>query len=213
MTEGKITRIPPGKEFFFIDNDYWCHKTSINFEPQEGDVVAYDKEKQPDGKFRAKRVKLISKGESTISTVSTGGTSVSAFSSSQLREYLDELEQGYFNDAGYLKEDFSIKYPIFLAKLFNTNTDVNKSSQIRGFFDHCIMISGKFKYNRQFEYVKHELSQLDSKITYALNRKNISQEFCDFFKANLELAKKSDINFKNGFLPHLQALIAYYIKN
>jgi len=193
MAKGKITKIIPGK-FFFVDNDYWCSNNQYHNEPAIGDIVEYTPSTKQDGKKFANSVTFVKKGFSPLD------------------DYFAELEDGYFkdNEKKNLKPQLIIQYPKQLAEIFQKDNNVNKSSQIRKFFDSCRLIENKFKINKDFECAISELLKLVPLINNAKEKTHISLDFCEFFEKNIMEATKSEDHFQKGFLPHFESIIGYY---
>jgi CRISPR type III-A-associated protein Csm2 len=195
MATGKITRIVDGK-FFFIENDYYCHNSAYKNTPQIGDMVEYEPILK-DGKKAAKNVKFLRKGVS------------------QLDEYFEELESGYFKgiEKTNLKPQLIIHYPKLLAEIFQKDENKNKSSQIRKYFDSCRIIEGKYKIKRDFDFVISELLKLIPLMENSRGKKHITDEFYDFFERNVEEAVKSPNHFQKGFMAHFESIIGFYKHN
>lgn len=194
MAKGKITRVVLDKGFFFIDDDYWCHIKEYEREPEVGHIVEYQPVTRDDGKKNARNVRFLSKAVTMVD------------------EFLKDLKNGYFNEKGYLKPEYQIDYPQKLANFFAGQGDLNKIAQIRKFFDQVRLIQGKFKLKKDFDSLVPELNELLSLLEYAKNRKHITQEFQNYLSANILEGVKTSKNFEKGFIPHFQALVAYYIK-
>jgi len=194
MATGKITKVISDKEFFFIDNDYFCRNNYYSGTPEVGDTVEYTPLTKNDGKKEAKNVKFVKKGVS------------------ELDEYFEELEDGYFSNviSKNLKPQLIIHYPQQLAELFQKDNNINKSTQIRKYFDSCRLIEGKYKINKDFEFVISELLKLVPLINNAKGKKLISDDFFNFFEYNIAQAIKSEDHFRKGFIPHFESLIGYY---
>jgi len=190
--EGKITRVPSEKNFFFIDNDYWCHYNSYNREPVEGDIVSYEKETKSDGKKFAGKVKYVRSPESPFTA------------------YLKELDEGYFAN-NQLKKEFIIDFPQELVKIFQSDSNKNKPSQIRRFYDQCkTKIEGRYRLTGDFEWVKKELLLIIPIVSGAKNKGHVTNEFFMFMEKNINEAVKSPVDFVDGFIPHFQSIIGYY---
>lgn len=206
--EGTIVRVIEAKGFFFINadgKDIFCHKNSYNNNnPEVGDVVEFETEKTVKG-LEAKRAKLVQKkldDDTSTSHVGNVGT--------LMEEYLAKLSTGYFNSSGYLKNEFIIEYPQKLAKSFTQDKDINKTSQVRKFYDQCKLIEGKFRLTNNFDRTISELLQLLPLANKSKTKKHISESFYLFFEKNIYEAVKSESNFKLGFIPHYQSLIGYF---
>ena|SRR3990172_8320107 len=194
MAKGKITRVLLDKDFFFIDTDYWCHIQDYDRKPEVGHIVEYQPMTRDDGEKNARNVRFLSKAVTPVD------------------EFLKDLKNGYFNEKGYLKSEYQVDYPQKLANFFAGQGDQNKIAQIRKFFDQIRLIEGKFKLKKDFDSVVPELNSLLSLLEYAKNRKHITQEFQDYLSANIQEGVKTSKDFEKGFIPHFQALVAYYIK-
>jgi len=215
MKEGKITKVVVEKGFFFIDNDYWCHVNQYNDNnPEIGDTVEYEPETRFDGKKNASKARLIMKKLDGHDTQSSSTTRVSE--STGISIYLTEINKGYFNEVleneneFCLKKEFIIDFPQNLSKYFTKNLNINKSSQIRKYFDQCKLIESKLKISNDFNCAVSELYQIIPLANSAKEKKHISHEFFQFIEANINEASKSKENFAKGFIPHFQSLIGYF---
>jgi CRISPR/Cas system CSM-associated protein Csm2 small subunit len=190
--KGKITKVFKEKRFFFVDDDYWCHFNNYKGEPEEGDIVEYERKDLPDGKKNAVNVRFIKKG--TALPI----------------EYEDEINDGYFDENKCLKEKLIIQFPKQLAELFSKDPKVNKPTQVRKYYDYCKNLEGILKIKGDFNYIKPDLLQLIPLTNNAVSKGHISNSFRDFIEININQAIKSEKNFIDGFLPHFQSLIGYY---
>jgi hypothetical protein len=190
--EGKITKVVSERGFFFVDNDYWCHNNNYGRAPLEGDIVDYEREIKNEKK-NAKNVKFIRSAPNP------------------LKEYFDELSKGYFTEKNYLKEEFIIAHPNFLANLFVQKG--NKVNQVRNYYDHIINIAGVYKLNKDFNRVKIELNKIIPLAVKSLDKKNISTEFKEFIIENVKQAIKSEDAFVKGFLEHFGCIVNYFPSN
>lgn len=203
MAEGKITTVKDG--FFFIDKDYYCKSSNYSKEPIIGDIVKYDKVTSKDGRKSAANVSFIK------NSFGAGGGS-DRTSNNIIDEFLKELEDGYFQDNN-LKTIFILEYPQKLAKYFAAQGENNKVAQVRKFFQQIRLSESKYKFSKDFNSIIPELYQLIPLLENAKNRKHITHEFQQYLTENIKEAAKSSLNFEKGFIPHFQALVAYYIKN
>ena len=193
MTQGKITKIIPGK-FFFVDKDYWCNINQYGSTPEIGDIVEYNPVEKQDGKKFANNVKFIRKGFSPLD------------------DYFQEIHNGYFQneEKKNLKPNLIIQYPKQLAELFQKDPNLNKSAQIRKYFDSCRLIEGKLKLDKDFDSAISELLKLVPLLNNAKEKKHVSNDFYEFFEKNIMEAIKSKDHFQKGFLPHFESIIGYY---
>lgn len=215
MKEGKITKVVIDKGFFFIDTDFWCHINQYtDNNPEIGDTVEYEPETRPDGKKSASKARLVMKRLDDNTIQNSIQTQVSE--SNEITKYLNEFKKGYFKEvmhsdnSFYLKKEFIIDLPQKLAKYFTRNPNINKSSQIRKFFDQCKIIESKYKISNDFNCAISELLQIVPLANSAKEKKHISPEFFQFLEININEATKSKENFLKGFIPHFQSIIGYF---
>jgi hypothetical protein len=201
--EGTITRIPEGKDYFFIDSDYWCHIRDYNQAPEIGDIVSFSPGSKPDGKKFAKNVKFL---RNTESHEKAGENSSNMFNN-----YKEALANGYFNDSNYLKEELIIYYPLELANKF-ADRDRNKSATINQYFRHLKSLESIYNISKDFEYIKSKVLEIIPIVNKSYNkeRATVSKEFVEFIELNVRLSVENVHNFINGFLPHFQSIIGYY---
>jgi len=192
MAEGRITRIVADRRFFFIDDDYWCHFNNYDRMPEENHIVEYTPETRSDGKKNAVNVRFLKTVKNPFD------------------EYLAEVDNGYFNESGAIDKEFLIDYPKFLVNEFRKNRNVNKTSQIRRYFDHIRLIEGKYKFHKNFELTKGDLYKLVSIANKSMTKNNLSESFFKFFDKNIETACRDSKSFLYGFIPHFQAIIGFY---
>ncbi len=187
--EGKITKVFADKGFFFVDNDYWCHKNNYSKAAVEGDIVEYERSEK-NGKKNADNVKFVRSAPNPFN------------------DYISEISSGYFTEKDYLKENLIIEYPQLLANLFVQKG--NKVNQVRNYFDQVVNIAGVYKINKDFRRVKIELNKLIPMVTKSFDKQNISNEFKEFIIENVKQAVKDEESFIKGFLQHFECLVNYY---
>jgi hypothetical protein len=187
-TNGIITKVFKDREFFFIDEDYFCRCSNIDFEPSVGDKVAYERARNREGKKEARNVKKVN----VI-----------------MDQYFDELKKGYFVEGDFIKKEFLIEFAKELASEFTRNDNINKPSQIRKYFDYCDKINGIHKVKRNFLYVQAELPKVIPHLNNALKKGLISNDFYKFMEVNVDMALEKEEYFSKGFIPHFEALIGF----
>ena len=127
------------------------------------------------------------------------------------------LPEGYLAGGYYLPsaEDggeeldprYIIEYPRKIAQSLY-DREMNKSAQLRKFFDYCIRLRDITAYRGQsFSAVRAELDRLVPFVEYAQSRRRVSPLFVEFIVKNLQ-AIQSQRDFY-AFLKHFEALIAY----
>jgi hypothetical protein len=168
--KGIVTKIFEDRNYFLIDNDYRCYYDRVNFRPKVFDQVEYDQSTDKNGKPRAENVKLL-----------IVGSEAKDKAQNFFAKYLEELPKGYFDHGDFIKKEFVVEYPKELVKIFSKNYSLNKSSQIRKYFDFCRKVEGLFRVKRDFNYVKSELPKLIPHVYNALNKKQplVSRHTCN----------------------------------
>jgi CRISPR type III-A-associated protein Csm2 len=124
----------------------------------------------------------------------------------------DYLRQGYFDEAGNLRNEFVARDRVQpLAEAMSRADPALTMHQIRRFFQHCRAIEAKIR-ARASTWAAEQASfrQLDVAAADALGRspRKIPQLFHDFIQANVA-AVKSEKDFLKGFLPHFEALVGF----
>lgn len=206
MAEGTITKLFGDRSFFFIDNDYFCRYSDIDFSPIVFQKVSYEKTKNREGKLSAKNVKLL-EGNLSIQKNNSELNTGSFFSN-----YLKEIDKGYFTSEDYIKIELILDDAKKLAELFARKKDLNKKSQVYNYYQMCKKIDGLYKVNKNFQNVETELPKLIPFLYSAKNRNTalISEEFLIFMETNIKMAIKNEKNFLKGFMPHFEALMGFY---
>jgi len=147
----------------------------------------------------------------------------------KLKDYYDELKKGYFTPNGVLKKEFIVAYPEIIADSLtggkkNTNSNGGSNSgmtytQIRNFYDYVRVAESTYRYSKDAgndseenkEKLLIKVKRLDGMVTYALGRDkpSVTEEFRRFILANVEACNTVD-DVINGFLPHFEAVVAYF---
>lgn len=122
------------------------------------------------------------------------------------------LAGGYYRPAAEgggdeLDPRYIIEYPRKIAQSLY-DREMNKSTQLRKFFDYCIRLRDIMAYRGQsFSNIRAELDRLVPFVEYAQSRKRVSPLFVEFIGKNLQTIQ-SQRDFY-AFLKHFEALIAY----
>jgi CRISPR type III-A-associated protein Csm2 len=146
----------------------------------------------------------------------------------KVEEYYDELKKGYFTPNGVIKKDFIVLYPEIIAdnltgfrKSDNAKDGSNNMSytQIRSFYECVRVAESAYRYSKDAgndseenkEKLLIKIKRLDGVATYALGRDKptVTKEFRRFIKANVEACNTVE-DVVNGFMPHFEALVAYF---
>lgn len=188
MEIGIITNVNFNAHSLIIDNEF-SSNFPAGYTPQKGDMVNYETA----WNRTAINVKFICKWDTVWA------------------EYLSALKKGYFiSGTHFLEGHFIVYYPQRLAKIFQRDSRLNKSGQLNKYFRYLRLVLGRSKLIQDFRYVERELDIVISLLNYAKSRGSISEEFFTFMVENITLAIKDRENFKDGFIIHLQSLVAYY---
>lgn len=124
------------------------------------------------------------------------------------------LQGGYFEDKDkkILKKEYIVDYPQHIVKNLKGGKDLNKSTQLRKYYDFTIRIKEALKYNyKTFDEVYSEINKLNGYVSYAETRSKVSSYFVDFIKKNLKVINTKEDFF--AFTTHFEAIIAYLPKD
>ena len=124
------------------------------------------------------------------------------------------LAGGYYRQAPggerVLDERYIIDYPKAIAQGLSDH-DLNKSAQLRKFYDYCIRLRDMMAYQgKSFPALRADLDRLVPFAQYAQKRRRVSDLFVRFVAQNVE-AIGDEEEFR-AFLKHFEALIAYLPK-
>ncbi len=146
-----------------------------------------------------------------------------------IKDYYEELKNGYFTPNHVIKQEFLKEYPeiivddlagIRLGKNGNTESKLRMSyTQIRNFYDYIRVAESSYRYSKEAgndsETLKErflaKIRRLDPMVTYALGRDNpsVTKEFRKFILANINSCNTVE-DVINGFLPHFEAVVGYF---
>lgn len=122
------------------------------------------------------------------------------------------LTQGYFDEAGNLRNEFVVRDKIQpLAEAMSRASPALTIHQIRRFFNHCRAIEARIRAGtstwaaEEAEFRKLDVAAADA---FGKSPQKIPQLFHDFIKHNVA-AVKSEKDFLKGFLPHFEALVGF----
>ena len=126
----------------------------------------------------------------------------------------DYLSDGYFEpgQAGgkpSLRREYIVGYPEEIARSLE-DRDLNKSAQLRKFYDYAIRIRDMLGRGISFREAESDFCRLLVFADYAKSRNRVSQLFVDFIKRNVD-AVRDEQDFY-AFLKHFEAVIAHLKK-
>lgn len=123
------------------------------------------------------------------------------------------LRGSYFDDKGILKCELLTTRAEELAKVFGYAGIA--STQLRQFFVQVRSIERQIG-QKQFPELAPRIQRLSALVAYfagrgkSLDERNKRDIFKAFIDENRLIAEKSEKDFKLGFVPHFEAIIAYY---
>ncbi|MBU4320220.1 MAG: type III-A CRISPR-associated protein Csm2 [Nitrospinae bacterium] len=121
-------------------------------------------------------------------------------------DYLSKLAKGYFDEKGYLWEDFLTTMAKDVAKSFGTKL---KSHQLRRFYGHAKAAEIRLKMTEDWDAVNVDVKKLEPFVSEAKGKDKIPQSFYEFIEKNIKAIKKRK-DFEEGFMEHFQAVVAYF---
>lgn len=121
------------------------------------------------------------------------------------------LEGGYFTQDGNLRPDVIQEDAEYVANMLAQATVRDFSvSQFRRFYDHVKALEKKLDLmDGNFRAVEGELKMLKAFAADARAKDKVPEIFHEFITANVDLVMNKK-DFLQGFIPHLQAVLAYY---
>lgn len=121
------------------------------------------------------------------------------------------LDGGYFEQRdgkSVLKRDYILSYPAQIAEsMIERDRNMNKSSQIRKYYDYSIRIRDMMHTGKSFPEVEAEFCRLSNFVAYAESRGLVSRLFVRFIDKNIEaIHNKEDFS---AFIKHFEAVVAH----
>ncbi|WP_027365631.1 type III-A CRISPR-associated protein Csm2 [Desulfotruncus alcoholivorax] len=123
----------------------------------------------------------------------------------------DYLQNGYFYDQGYLREEIFTSEAELVAAVLSAKGMT--SASLRRFYNKLRGIYARYKDNANFEEIKPGLYSFYPNVADAVARNdNVPEEFRRFINTNIKLAVK-DPQHLAGFVEHFQSVLAYFKDN
>jgi CRISPR type III-A-associated protein Csm2 len=119
--------------------------------------------------------------------------------------YTALLEKGYFNPDGRLWEEFLTTMASEVARAFRGL----KNHQLRRFYGHAKAAENRLNMTRDWHAVNLDVKKLSPFVSEAKGKDKIPPSFYDFIEKNIRLVK-TEKDFKEGFMEHFQAVVAYF---
>jgi cold shock protein len=221
MAEGRATGIVKNfdleRGYGFIawsgGKDIFVHKSDVERAGlgvlQEGDRVSFTVEKSPKG-LRAINLAREEGGAQVRDKSDQAGHVYDAHTDFLFTpEYLREGYFIYKNDKHYLRAEELDALAMEIAKLLGNKG--MKSHQLRRFYNKAKGIDTLLGIEKDFEAIKAHIINLKHNVAYQVGRKVVPDEFQQFITRNVELAVENEISFKEGFIPHFESVLSYFV--
>jgi hypothetical protein len=122
------------------------------------------------------------------------------------------LEGGYFDAEGNLRIEYVTREKVepLVSAMANASPRLT-TGQLRRFFMHCRAIETRLKTGQSsWGAERRHIEFLDAAAqdAYGKSQRKIPGLFFDFISCNVH-AVKSEKDFRDGFLPHFEALVGY----
>ncbi len=124
----------------------------------------------------------------------------------------DYLKDGYFDIDDHLKPEYVSREKIepLIQKMANGSPKLT-TGQMRRFFRHCRTLETRLKSKAAtWSELRTQFQFLDAAASdaYGKSQRKIPSLFYDFIQRNVH-AVKSEKDFREGFIPHFEALVGF----
>lgn len=119
------------------------------------------------------------------------------------------LRNGYFDTSNNTLPEVIVDWPKDLAGNLYASRQM-KTAQLRRFFNEARRIEGKLDAGASFPSLKPEILKFDNYAADAVKKKKAPPLFKEFIEQNLKWATKEEKAFRRGFIPHFEAVVAYF---
>ena len=130
-----------------------------------------------------------------------------------LKNYIG-IKNGYFNNNNVIKSELLGATALSVAKTLGVaNTTY---TQIRAFFHAAKAIQRVYSSRGKFEQIVPNLERLIFLAAYYMGKgkddweRKKRENLKDFIDSNIFFAKENPHNFKDGFIPHFEAVMGYF---
>lgn len=123
----------------------------------------------------------------------------------------DYLSRGYFDEKGNLYCELITTTAEKLAEDFGQSRPQLKNHQLRRFYNHIKMAENQLNMLQDFPRIQVKIQKLKPFAAEAAGGESakVPKIFYDFINKNLDLVK-DEKSFREGFLEHFQAVVAYF---
>lgn len=122
------------------------------------------------------------------------------------------LSQGYFTDAGHLRDELVVDHARSVAEALHSHGIT--TGQIRRFYGHLRQVESRLTSGEPFEAVRPALLAMNPLVADAVGRARAEGKdmtvFKDFIERNVDLAARSQKDMQEGFRPHFMYVVAYF---
>jgi len=123
----------------------------------------------------------------------------------------DYLQKGYFDDKGNPLPEIIIDWPKAIADTLSGIRPPMSSSQLRGaFFTEVRRLEKRLDATHDFNAIRPEILKLRAFAADRRKKRKIPLLFEEFIEANLRWATRGEKEFRKGFVPHFECVVAYY---
>ena len=119
------------------------------------------------------------------------------------------FEPGQTGEKPALRREYIVGYPEEIARGLE-DRELNKSTQLRKFYDYAIRVRDKLSRGISFREAESDFCRLLVFADQARSRNRVSQLFVDFIRQNVETVKNEQDFY--AFLKHFEAVIAHLKK-
>jgi CRISPR-associated protein Csm2 len=118
------------------------------------------------------------------------------------------LSKGYFDERGNLHEELIVAHAKQIAYALAQSRMT--ATSLRRFFGKVRFIERRLERRNDFHAIVPEILALVPYVNNAETRRVIPAIFREFIERNVELAKKDQKAFCDGFLKHFEYIVAFF---
>lgn len=125
----------------------------------------------------------------------------------------DYLVEGYFDDEEkrWLRPEVVDSLAMDVAKVLGTGNPPMTMHQLRRFFQKARAIEAKLDRGTGFQAVQADIASFKRDTAHQVGRGLVPAEFQAFVNRNVALAIEDEVSFREGFLPHFESVLAYFV--
>lgn len=123
------------------------------------------------------------------------------------------LKDGYFDQNNNLRPELVVDDAIKVARILGGRYGRRELStaQLRRFFGKARLIEQKLNSQQSFDGLVAEIHEMQPLAANAVSKDVGPPEvFKDFIDRNVDYASRSEKDFKEGFIKHIQSVVAYF---